>query len=506
MTMKKVQLLFLFVFLGITQEALSQQKTINGQMTFGEAVQIMLTNNHGLKQSEYLLKQKQSETKAAKSYYLPQLGFSGGYMAMQKDLKLDLTPVRDAITPLYSTLAQYGNFSGVPNPDPNTNKVMPVLPDNISTNVVREKMLEGLNKVQSADWEPVLQDKYFGSAMATAQIPLFTGGKIKAANKAASIEEKEAIEQINQKKAELISELAERYFGLKLALEAVTVRQEVYDAMQRHLEEAKKMEQQGLIARAEVLNAQVKFAEADRELKKAKQNAAIIRQALLNSLSLSEESNVVPTTDLFFLKNIESKDFFKNLAMENSPLLLQINTKRELAEQGVAVEKSAWYPTIALQGMYNIAKPNELMPNWVAGVGAKWILFDGFSRKNKIRAATYKIDQVNEAGLKAKNDITTMIDKLYGNLMMYKDQLEALNTAQSFAEEYVRIREKGFKEEMNNTTDVVDARLALSKVKIERLEAMYGFDKTLAELLKFSGMVEKFENYYLQHQIITENN
>lgn len=28
---------------------------------------------------------------------------------------------------------------------------------------------------------------------------------------------------------------------------------------------------------------------------------------------------------------------------------------------------------------------------------------------------------------------------------------------------------------MNNTTDVVDARLALSKVKIERLEAMYGF-------------------------------
>ncbi|HUN02449.1 MAG TPA: TolC family protein, partial [Niabella sp.] len=75
-------------------------------------------------------------------------------------------------------------------------------------------------------------------------------GKIKAANKAASIEEKEAIEQINQKKAELISELAERYFGLKLALEAVTVRQEVYDAMQRHLEEAKKMEQQGLIARA----------------------------------------------------------------------------------------------------------------------------------------------------------------------------------------------------------------------------------------------------------------
>ena len=93
-----------------------------------------------------------------------------------------------------------------------------------------------------------------------------------------------------------------------------------------------------------------------------------------------------------------------------------------------------------------------------------------------------------------------------GNLMMYKDQLEALNTAQSFAEEYVRIREKGFKEEMNNTTDVVDARLALSKVKIERLEAMYGFDKTLAELLKFSGMVEKFENYYLQHHIITENN
>ncbi|MBK7099188.1 MAG: TolC family protein [Sphingobacteriales bacterium] len=144
--MKKVQLIFLFVHFGITQEALSQQKTINGQMTFGEAVQIMLTNNHSLKQSEYLLKQKQSESRVAKSYYLPQVGLSGGYMAMQKDLKLDLTPVRDAITPLYSTLGQYGNFSGVPNPDPNTNKVMPILPDNISTNVVREKCWRGCIK------------------------------------------------------------------------------------------------------------------------------------------------------------------------------------------------------------------------------------------------------------------------------------------------------------------------------------------------------------------------
>jgi hypothetical protein len=43
--------------------------------------------------------------------------------------------------------------------------------------------------------------------------------------------------------------------------------------------------------------------------------------------------------------------------------------------------------------------------------------------------------------------------------------------------------------------DVVDARLNLSKVKIERLNALYEYDISLAVLLEVSGLSEEYDSY-----------
>ena len=79
------------------------------------------------------------------------------------------------------------------------------------------------------------------------------------------------------------------------------------------------------------------------------------------------------------------------------------------------------------------------------------------------------------------------------------------DAAEKYAEEYVRVREKAFHEEMTNATEVVDARLALSKVRIERLEAMYGFDKTLSQILQYAGISEQFSSYQNKQGVITES-
>ncbi|MCU7694756.1 TolC family protein [Haoranjiania flava] len=481
--------------------SIAQSGTQMQALTFGEAMQIMEKNHHALKQADYHVKEKQAERQARKGLYYPKVGISGNYVAMQKDVAMNLSPVRDALMPLYNTLGNYGSFSGVPNPDPATNKQMPVLPDNLSTKAVREKLLEGAQAVQNADWEPTLVNKFFGSVMATAQLPIYTGGKIHAANQAAMIEEQEAAEEVAVKKAELTSELAERYFGLKLAEQAILVRKQVLDGMNKHLEDARKMEARGMLARAEVLNAQVHQAQAEREYKKAVQTAAILTKAMANSLSVPE-LQIVPVTDLFYVADLEPVDYFKVSALQNNPQLKQVKTKMELARQGSKAERGALYPTVALIGSYNIVNASKLAPDWFAGIGAKWTLFDGYSRSNKIKAAAYKVEQVREAELKAINDINAVIDKLYTTLGMYKDQLEALEASQKLADEYLYVRQKGFEAEMNTTTDIMDAHLGVSKIKIEKLEAMYGFDKTLAELLKYAGMAEQFEEYRNSHQLV----
>jgi outer membrane protein TolC len=477
--------------------AVSQESMQVKRLSFEEALQLTRENSHTLKQSGYLYNEKKQEVRAAKGLYLPKIGIAASYMAMSDDLTLDLTPVRDAITPLYSALSNYGDFSGIPNPDPNTNQQMPFLPDDISTKIMRQKLKEGLVTVQDGEWNKMIQEKQFGTVMANFQWPIYAGGKIQAANKAASIQLKEADQKSQQKEGELMSELAERYYGLCLAQQAVLVRQEVYDGMEKHLQDAIKMQKEGMIANTDVLHAQVFHSQGERELCKAKRTVQILNQALLNTIAIDDDINVKTDSELFYLDSIEDVSYFQRMALAQNPLLQQVDSKRQLAEQGYRAEKADYFPAIAAQGMYDIVNKNlsPYAPEWTVGIGLKWTLFDGVARYHKVNAAAYKTDQVKEAGLKAQKDIETLINKSYQELNMYREQLDQLSSAKKFAEEYVRVTEKAFHEEMANSTEVVDARLALCQVRIERLQVIYGYDLSLAHILEYSGIADQFPIY-----------
>ena len=60
--------------------------------------------------------------------------------------------------------------------------------------------------------------------------------------------------------------LIESYFGLRLGQRVVEVKTETYNSLKIHYDQALKLEQQGMINRAERLVAQVSMEEAKREL------------------------------------------------------------------------------------------------------------------------------------------------------------------------------------------------------------------------------------------------
>jgi len=439
----------------------------------------------------------EQEMKAARGLHLPRISVSASYVYMSDNIELDLTPVRDAISPLYSALGHYGKFGGVANPDPKTNGVMPFFPDDISTTVIRGKMLQGLETVNNGQWVQTIQEKKFGMVNAGFVLPLYTGGKINAANKAAKINyEASEIETI-QKSSELIGELVERYFGWILARQAAKVRQEVKTGMEKHYLDAQKLSQQGMIARVEVLNAKVYFADADREQKKSDRQVEIVQEAVLNTVAEDVSQPLNPVSELFFTETIESLGYFKQKALENSPLLGQVNKKKELAEQGIKVEQSGYWPTIAATGTFDLVNKDlsPYLPDYMVGVGLQWNLFDGLARNRKVKAAKIQQMQAEDFYLKAESDIYSAINKYYQELHMYVEQINELDAAMEFTAEYSRAREKAFLEGMATATQVSDANLAVAKVKIERLQAMYAWDVTLSKLLYYSGLSGTFVNY-----------
>lgn len=476
-------------------------------LTFNDAYQQMNQNSHVLKQAGFEVREKEADKKAALGLHTPRVFVTATAVKMADPLTLDLTPVRDAITPLYETLGKYGNFSGVPNPDPATSGVMPTLPDNVSTKVIRGNLLEGEVAINAAEWDKMIQEKQFATVNANVVWPIYTGGKINVANKASQINEEEAGLKQKQKEGELLSELASRYYGLVLAGQACKVRAQVADAMKKHLFDSQKLSEQGQIAKVEFLHAQVANSDAERELKKANREASIVERTLLNTLAVEDTIGILPASKLFILKNIENEEFFIRLALQNNPLLLQVDSKRELAATGVKLEKSNYLPSMALTGTYTLAQKDlsSYVPQWMVGLGLNWSLFEGNTRNRKLQAARFKVDQVDEAGVKAEEDIKTIIRKLHQQLGMQVEQLEELDKTLEFAQTYVDSRDKAFREGLSTSTELVDANLLLAKVKIERLQALYSYDVTLATLLQVCGSPEMFMQYQTSVQAITES-
>ena len=475
-------------------------------LTLNQALKLTYENSPVIKESDYLKKEKELKRKAAWGLHLPQVSLNGNYSFMSDEIHLDLNPVKGAITPLYETLGNYGEFSDVPNPDPQTNDEMPVLPDEQSTQAIRQQMLNTANQLKGQDWKKTIQKDEFATVSARFKWPVFTGGKINAANKAAKIKQDEAQTTGNRKKNQLTTQVIDRYYGVRLAQDAVRIRQQVLDVMNAHLSEAKSMYEEGMIAESQLLHAKVFHAEAQRKLKKARRKLEIAQKALQNTMAIDRAAFIQPTSKLFYRKELRGIEEFREQAVNNSPILRKIELKKKLAHQDYRSKKSDYFPDAAITGMYDVYNKDlsPQLPEWIVGVNLKWNLFDGLARTRKVQAAKFKEKQVEQIHNKTTNDIHTAIDKLYKELELDVEQLQELETSQQYSEEYLRVSRKSFREGMATSTDVTEASVSLSKVKIERLKVMYDYIKKLSRLLELTGESDQFTAYLHDKQSIFE--
>lgn len=328
--------------------------------------------------------------------------------------------------------------------------------------------------------------------------PLFTGGKRIYAGKIGKTLVSVAEVNREQVSANQQALLIESYFGLRLGQRVVEVKTETYNSLKTHYDQALKLEQQGMINRAERLVAQVSMEEAKRELESARKDLEVASQALKSLINVGEEQAIRTTTSLFINESIPSAGYFKEMIPFNNYLVNQLKLQESIAHNQLKIGRTGYLPNIALIGkqtLYADGLDKYLMPRTMIGVGFTWNIFDGLDREKKIRQARLTSQSLAIGKEKAVTDLQVGVDKFYSQMQNAMDNVKALNTTLEMSNELVRIREKSFKEGMATSSDVVDAEVVLSKVKTAFLLAYYQYDVALANLLSICGIPEAFHQY-----------
>ena len=330
----------------------------------------------------------------------------------------------------------------------------------------------------------------------SARWTVFAGGRILAANRAGQAGLLAAGQERRGTRQGITTELIDRYFRRRLASDVLEVRRQALATLDRHLEDAHRLRAAGQIARTEELRAEVAHAEADRDYKKARRDVDLAAAALRATLGVDDD--VVPTTPLAPVDSLEPREAFWVAADSGNPGIARLAALEEQARQGTRAVRAEYLPAVSLFGQQELLQ-NHLNtttdPKWVVGVAVRWDLFDGFGREHRFSAARRLEEAIGLERASARRDVRTLVEARYDDYRSAVEQHASLETSLALAQESLHAESRAFAAGVGTSLAVVDAELALSRIEVGRLTAMYDMDVALARLLEASGKSDRVLDY-----------
>ena len=432
-------------------------------LSFTDARATLIAHNETALAAGEETAERREERAATKAFYWPRVELHAQATHLDDTIVLDLDPIRQVIASLHHLPA-----SALPS------------------------------------FDTTFQKQNFWLTSASVTWPIYTGGKVQAAVKAAALQVTDAEQAQRQVIGSLSSDLVRRYFGLRRALRARDVRAQALESLESQLTHAQALEREGQIARVERLHAEVARIDAAREVRNADHDVALARTALASLLASDEP--IDPASHLFLIDDVGSLDTLVARSTQNHPALARLAAQRGRADQALRAEQAAWLPSVAAFGMRELHTSDLTLvsPTWAMGVAASWTVFDGMERGHRIAAARTQQSRVDLLEARAKRDVSTLVEQKYRTLNKARDEYRSLDATVELAQEMLRVRRRAFEEGMGTSLEVVDAQLALQGIQLKRLAAAYEFDVALAELLEATGDADRFESLRARAEVDAE--
>ncbi|MEZ9819371.1 TolC family protein [Shewanella sp. 10N.286.45.A1] len=436
-------------------------------IAFDQAWQQLLQVSDKLQAGTQEVNRAEAERVAGEDMNLPSVSIKGSYTRLEKPIELDLRDLNPlaSLDPATLPPALGGALAGIPG---------------------------------SLFITPFTEQDIFRSSL-QAMWPIYTGGKITAAQAIHEAHVAEKEEQLKLTTRDLFVSLVDRYYAVAVTETLAKTQKQLVDSLTLHASHAQKLEQQGQIAKVERLNAQVALENARVSYGSAKRQAEMAMIALSRML---HERQVDATSPMFMIKSAPSLPQLSQLTMNQHPALKLLAAKEDQAQGLISVEKGSYYPTVFLYGNYTLYEDDSLFskvePDWMVGVGVNIPLISRDGRSGKVEAAKSALLQARYTKAQTQQDLNLLLEQSYRQLLQAQEEVVSLNTSLSLAEENKRLRDIAFRQGLSTSIEKVDAELKLTAVETQQLGAQYRYVQAYARLMAISGQLDEFIGRSLQ--------
>ncbi|MEE2770878.1 MAG: TolC family protein [Bacteroidota bacterium] len=340
---------------------------------------------------------------------------------------------------------------------------------------------EGSEGQQSGS-SPKINQLLLGQA--NVSMPIFSGFKLKNAIAADENRLKAATFSAENSKEQIALQVIQDYLSLYKARKAVELLEESLKGAERRVTDFSAMEQNGLLARNDLLKAQLQQANTRLNLEEARKNEQVINFQLIKELNLPE-GTIVQTDDASFLMTPVAS------AEETSRKDLEaLKFQEQAAENGVEVAKSAYFPSIGLTGGYIALDVHNALTVSNAmnfGVGLSYNLSSIFKSKQDVKLAESRARELQFQIDQVEDQVHIQVENAQKEYELALKKLDVYSQSEEQAVENFRIVKDKYDNGLEDTNDLLEADVEQLQAKINMAYAKANIAQKYYELLRAKG-------------------
>lgn len=481
--MKKNILINLFIIHFFLISAITYSQTI---ISMSGAVNYALEKNDKIKQYSEKIKQKQLDYKEAKGNFYPKVDLNVSYLHMDKNLEMDLNGIREVQMNLQAkNQVEFANIYNLLQGGSGLSQSQRALLFN--------QYYGQLNGVIPQYIDIIKKQDFWTTSVLGVQ-PLFLGGKLFAAKNYAENEIKYAEYELNKIKNEIKSEVIKNYLNVMLMQDIVQIRKDILETMNKHRDNAKRLFDEGVIAKNQYLRAEVAVADAERNLFDEENRLDLAITSLKNSINLKDNENIIILDTLVYKDIAESLEGFKLMAFGDNPIFNMLRTKKAETDNKFSIDRSELLPKVMLFGRFEFLDSyiSSIEPRWFVGISASVNIFNGFKSWHKLETATLMKNEIDYMEADIKSKISLLVDKSYKEFLNARNKYSKLEVNINLANENLRLTSSRFQTGLGTSLDVIDAHLVLEKNLIDRKISLFEYYASLNDLYMTGGHPERF--------------
>lgn len=330
--------------------------------------------------------------------------------------------------------------------------------------------------------------------IANVSVPLFSGFRINYGIESAKYLEQAAKLDAGKDREEVIQNTISAYSNLYKARAAVDLVKENLRQSEQRVSDFSGLEKNGLLARNDLLKAQLQQSNVELSLLDAENNLRIANINMNLMLGLPQGTELL--TDTVFRAGDESRSAgdWEMIAFSNRKDAAALALREKASYSAIKAAKGEYYPSVALTGGYVAADVQNFLTvtNALnAGVGLKYSPSSLWKNGAKVAEAKARHAQTIASQQILDDAIRVQINQAYQNLLLSNKKIEVYAKAVEQANENYKIVKNKYDNSLANTTDLLDADVAQLQARLNyafsKADALVAYNK----LLQTAGVLDK---------------